>query len=111
MLPNVKGLVLLLSDKKIFKVLSIGVYEKTFDLSIKFLRSRLTEGYNFFFQTLLGPCPKCCILSLRAIGPLVPEKKIFQYLKGIVYQVAYICYLIFTIYGRCGHLGHVTQIR
>ena len=31
-----------------------------------------------FFQTLLGPCAQSCIPRLRAIGPLVPEKKIFK---------------------------------
>ena len=35
-------------------------------------------------------------ISLRAIGPLVPEKKIFK--------------IFFTIYGHGGHLDHVIQI-
>ena len=31
-----------------------------------------------FEQTLLGPCPQCCIPSPKVIDPLVLEKKIFK---------------------------------
>ena len=51
---------------KIFKGLPTGVHVKKFDLSVKKIKV-------IFFQTLLGPCPQCCILSPKAIGPLVPE--------------------------------------
>ena len=44
----------------------------------------------------MGLGPGCYIPSYVEIGPLVPEKKIFE---GF-----------FTIYGRGGHLDHVTSI-
>ena len=69
-IPNIKGLGLLVSDKNDFKVLPIGVYIKVWLFHKK--RSRSTKGYNFF-QTLLDPCPKYCILSLRATDPMVFE--------------------------------------
>ena len=45
---------------------------------------------------MMGWSPGCYIPSYVEIGPLVPEKKIFE---GF-----------FTIYGHGGHLGHVTSI-
>ena len=66
----------LLLDKMIFKVLPIGVsvYAKN-DLSIK---KGQGQPKITFFRTLLHPCPQCCIPGSRAIGPLVPEKRIFK---------------------------------
>ena len=43
---------------------------------------------------MMGWSPKCYIPRFKEIGPLVPEKKIFE---------------VFTIYGRGGHYGHVTS--
>ena len=65
-----------------FKVLPIGVYVK-----------KLTFLLNMssFFQTLLGPCHQCCILSPRAIVPLVPERKIF---KGFLPYMGVVAILI-----------------
>ena len=42
---------------------------------------------------MMGRSPQCYIPSFVEIGPLVPEKKIFE---------GY-----FTIYGRGGHLDHI----
>ena len=44
------------------------------NLTVLLNGSRSTESY-YFFQTLLGSWPHCCIPHPRAIGPLVPEKK------------------------------------
>ena len=46
-----------------------------------------------FFQTLLGPCPQCCIPSPRATDPLVLQ-----------------FYRVFTIYRHWGHLDDVTHM-
>ena len=87
-IPNTKGPGPLVSDKKIFKVLPIRVLpmevyiENNFDLSVK--KSRSTRRFSFF-SDLYGPCHQCCIPSLRAIGPLVQEKKI---LKGFYHTWA-----------------------
>ena len=66
---------LVVSDRSFLKVLSIGVYVKSIDFSVKKVKvnPRLS-----LFQTLLGPCPKCCTPNPREIGPLVPEKKILK---------------------------------
>ena len=48
-----------------------------------------------FEQTMMGWSPQCYIPSFVEIGPLVPEKKIFDF--------------FFTIYGRGGYLGHATS--
>ena len=48
-----------------------------------------------FEQTILGPGPKCYIPKFMKIGPLFPEKKMFN---------------VFTIYGSGGHVVHVTDI-
>ena len=45
---------------------------------------------------MMGPGPLCYIQKFMEIGPLVPEKKIFE---GFL-----------TIYGRGSHLGHMTII-
>ena len=66
------------------------VFNVFFLLWLFILRQKLN------FQTSLGSCPQCCILSSRAIGPLVPK----TILKGF-----------FTIYGRSGHLYHMNQKR
>ena len=46
---------------------------------------------------MMGWRPGCYIPSFVEIGPLVPEKKIFEV-------------FFLTIYGCGGHLGHVTSI-
>ena len=64
--PNIKGLGLLVSDKKIFKVLPTGVYVKEF--SLKKLIS---------FSNLIGSMSSVLQTKPRDIGYLVP-KKIFK---------------------------------
>ena len=51
-----------------------------------------------FEQTMMGRSPRCYISSVVDLGPLVPEKKIFE------------GFFTIYIYGRGGHLGHVTQM-
>ena len=45
---------------------------------------------------MMGWSPRCYIPSFVEVGPMVPEKKIFD--------------VFFSIYGHGGHLGHVTQM-
>ena len=49
-----------------------------------------TTPYYFVFQTLLGPCPQCCIPSPRAIGSLVLEE-IFKGFLPYMGMVASFC--------------------
>ena len=49
---KIKGLDLLVSDKKNFKVLPIGVYVEKFDLSVEKVK---VNRRLLFFQILLGP--------------------------------------------------------
>ena len=51
-----------------------------------------------FEQTVMKWSPQFYITSFVEIGPLVPEKKIFE------------VFLHCTIYGHGGHLCHVTSI-
>ena len=69
---NYQSLGLLVSEKKISKVLPIGVYVEKFDLSVK--RSRSTQGHHCF-QTLLG-----FNAAYHAPGPfaLLVLKKMFK---------------------------------
>ena len=62
----------IVSDKKIFKLLPIGVYVNKFDLSARKVK---VNPWLYFFKTLLGPCLPCRIPSPRAIGTLILEKK------------------------------------
>ena len=50
-MPNIKGLGLLLSDKKIFKVLPAGVYVKKWPLRKK----DQGQPYVVFFSNFIGP--------------------------------------------------------
>ena len=46
---------------------------------------------------MMDRSPRCyTVRSCVEIGPLIPEKKIFE--------------VFFSIYGRGGHAGHVTQM-
>ena len=58
---------------------------------------RVNQRLSFFFQTAFSLCPKCYTSSPRAIGTLVPEKKIF---KGFLQYIR-----------EGGQLGNVTKIR
>ena len=92
------------TDKKIFKILPIGVYVDKFNLSVK--RSRLNEDYKFFL-TLFGPCPKCWIQRPRANSPLILEKKIFKgFLVLFVHLFdlrlfGFVCFLFLLVSRKC----------
>ena len=45
---------------------------------------------------MMDRSPRCYIPSFVEIGPLVPEKKIFEW--------------VYSIYGHGGYLGHATSI-
>ena len=62
---------------------------KKIDLPIK--KVKVNQRLSFF-QPLLGPCPQCCIPS--PIGPLVPEKKIFE---------GFLPYMSMVAIGHGGH--------
>ena len=65
---------LLVSDKKIFKVLSIRVYVK-YDLSAKKIKVNLRLS---FFKLYWAHVPNAAYQAPWPLGPLLPGKKIFK---------------------------------